>query len=247
MGRHRSLIPILFVLLLGLAFEACKKAEEPAEEAPEATPSTASPATPARDLLIRGQFPPQNFGAYGYLVFTARPNTRQVSRYLAVCEAYNQNLEPVKSFPESAPASLMVTFWPVDKQPEGEDCASLLAKYDYAYATRIAATVGKAGVQGPLLVAWRRPFGSKDQTQAALVLDLSDFQDQDVPRAFLIWKDRLSRRPEVWKDGFQIVLVREMFRSFIQQYGTQIVAIIQSQFKPEAEGSKGPKKPRPST
>jgi|GEM_PF-1822853 len=233
--RKPRLKLILLIVLLGFAGGACKKKEE------------APPPVAVRDLLIRDQAPPQNFGAYGYLVFTARPSDRQASRYLAVCEAYDQSLEPVQDFSKIDPASLMVTYWPVAKKPQDDRCRSLLAEYDYAYAARIAAAIRKAGVPGPVLVAWRRPFGSKDQTQAALVLDLSDFQDQDVPRAFLLWKDRLSKRPEVWKDGFQIVLVREMFRNFIQQYGTQIVTIIQSQFKPEAEGSKGSKKPRPST
>jgi hypothetical protein len=55
---------------------------------------------------------------------------------------------------------------------------------------------------------------------------MSDFRDEDITRAFLIWRNQLSRDPSVWEDGFELVLAREMFRSFLNTYGEQIVAIV---------------------
>ncbi len=60
---------------------------------------------------------------------------------------------------------------------------------------------------------------------AALVLDLSDFATEDIPRAFAIWKSRITRDPSVWNEGFQLALAVEAFRSLIQKYGEDIVSV----------------------
>ena len=57
-----------------------------------------------------------------------------------------------------------------------------------------------------------------------LVLDLSDFSEDDLDRAFGIWKDRISRDPQAWKNGFNLLLIREAFRNFINKYGDQVIA-----------------------
>lgn len=197
-------------------------AEPPGVEIP---PTTAN--IPARDVLLRGQAAPSGFGAYGYVLFTVRPSPNTQARFRAVCEAYQGSFESVEEFPGVSPSQLMVTFWPLRSKPQAsEDCSAWVAGYDFARAAPIAQVISRLGVPGPVLVAWQEPFGPKSSGKDALVLDMSDFSDEDVGRAFLIWKNQLSRDPSVWEDGFEIALVREMFRSFLNTYGEQIVAIV---------------------
>ena len=80
-------------------------------------------------------------------------------------------------------------------------------------------------MSGPILAAWARPFEDSASSQA-LVLDLSDFADEDLDRAFGIWRDRITRDPAVWRDGFIVVLCREALRSLLQKYGDGILAVI---------------------
>jgi hypothetical protein len=87
----------------------------------------------------------------------------------------------------------------------------------------MAAAVSQSGVRGPLLVASPRVDPASTDW---LVLNLSDFPPEEFDRALGIWKDRVSRDPMVWKDGFNLVIVREALRNFIQVYGLEIVTIV---------------------
>jgi hypothetical protein len=123
----------------------------------------------------------------------------------------------------------MATFWPlrvaesttVDSWP----CPKLLDNYDYRRAAEIATVIHKQAASGPLLAAWKKPFEESGSSEA-LVLDLSDFADEDLDRAFGIWRDRITRDPAFWRDGFNIVLCREALRSLLQKYGNTILAVI---------------------
>jgi hypothetical protein len=129
------------------------------------------------------------------------------------------------------PQSLMVTHWLVrERVRETADCELLIDTYDYAQATKIASSIGKLGAEGPILVAYGQPFERASPSSNALVLDLSNFADEDLDRAFGIWKDRITRNPAVWKDGFNLELVREAFRNLIQKYGEQIVGVVEAIF-----------------
>ena len=58
------------------------------------------------------------------------------------------------------------------------------------------------------------------------MLDLSDFADEDLERAFGIWKDRIVMDPTVWRKGFNVVLCREALRNLLQKYGDTVLAVI---------------------
>ena len=81
---------------------------------------------------------------------------------------------------------------------------------------------------GPILVAWQEPFPRGVNGADTLVLDMSDFSENDVDRAFGIWMERIVQDPSVWNDGFKLVLAREAFRNFIQKYGESIMEVIKS-------------------
>jgi hypothetical protein len=121
----------------------------------------------------------------------------------------------------------MVTYWLLEKRPDSTDCPQLVSNYDYATASSIATKAGKLSVGGPVLVAWRTPFvANQPATSDGLILDMSDFSDEDLDRAFGIWKDRITRDPALWNDGFNVVKAREAFRNLISKYGDGILAII---------------------
>ena len=87
--------------------------------------------------------------------------------------------------------------------------------------------LNKLDISGPILVAWRDPYPQGPMTGEALVLDLSRFADEEIDRAFGIWRDRITRDPDIWTDGWKVVLVREAFRSLIQSYGEDVVQAVQ--------------------
>lgn len=186
--------------------------------------------TPARGFHYRGQAPEPNRGAYGYVVFPSMPTAETRPRYERVCEAFMRDLRPTSDFGDSEPQSLMVTYWLLTPPPVTEgaalDCKQLVDKYDYTTANEIAASVQHLSATGPVLVAWGQPFENSPAQADALILDMSRFADEDLDRAFGIWKDRIVRNQAAWKDGFNLVIIREDFRNLIQKYGEQILQII---------------------
>jgi len=184
----------------------------------------------ARACLYSDQEPSQGTAPAAYVVLTSRPAPAQEKRSVAVCESYQRNLEPLAAFRDAATSEVVVTYWLLGMKkgtPCPRNCENLVGRYDYVRASRIAARVERPGVSGPLLVAFAPPptaGGSGD----SLVLDLSDFSDEDLDRAFGIWKDRISRDPSVWKSGFQIVLIREACRNFVEKYGKDILIVVKA-------------------
>ena len=123
----------------------------------------------------------------------------------------------------------MATFWPV-KIPRSMEvnswpCQKLIENDDYRKGAEIATVIHKQAASGPILAAWKKPFEENGSSEA-LVLDLSDFADEDLNRAFGIWRDRITRDPAFWRDGFNVVLCREALRSLLQKYGDTILAVI---------------------
>jgi hypothetical protein len=186
-------------------------------------------SVPVRGYLYRGEPPQQGLGAYGYLVFT-KPSASNPARYEKLCAAYQNNLLDANNFGSNYdPSQLMITYWPLSQRPaqaNEQDCKQLVANYDYAIATQIASTVDKLAATGPVLVAWRKPYGTSEGQSEALVLDMSDFRDEDFDRAIGIWKDRIVRDPSVWNNGFSYIKAREAFRNFLNQYGETVVAVV---------------------
>ena len=192
----------------------------------------AIPPTPVRDVLFSDQEAPSGFGAYGYLIFTKRPTDDDFSRYIAVCAAFNRNLEPVSDYPPSSWPQIMPTYW-LAKNHRGidnrhPDCQRWVEFYDYSRAKTIASAAKVLSSKGPILVAWSQPFEKARNDETALVLDLSDFSDYDLDRAFGIWMDRITRDPEIWHAGFNVVLAKEAFRSFLERYGDDIIKAVKT-------------------
>jgi hypothetical protein len=151
---------------------------------------------------------------------------------MGVCNAFIRNLEPVSDYSYSSWASMMPTYWlaqnlgQIDKGDP--DCQEWIEFYDYSRAKRIASATKVLSSEGPILVAWSQPFEKTRADETALVLDLSGFSNRDLDRAFGIWMDRITRDPEIWRDGFNLVLAKEAFRSFLEKYGDHIIRAVKS-------------------
>ena len=188
--------------------------------------------TPVRDVLFSGQEARSGFGAYGYLILTKRPSDDDFRRYIGVCTAFNRNLEPVSSYPPRFWPQIMPTYW-LAKNRGGidnrfPDCQLWVEFYDYSRAKTIASAAKLLSSKGPILVAWSQPFEKASNGETALVLDLSDFSDDDLDRAFGIWMDRITRDPKIWHDGFNVVLAKEAFRNFLEKYGDEIIKAVKT-------------------
>jgi hypothetical protein len=189
--------------------------------------ATRSPPVAVRALLFAGEPTPQGYGAYGYLLFNAQPSQADIVRYMLVCDSFRRDLVETWGKSPEERRKQMATFWPLETQRViGVDysCQTLIEKYDYRRAAEIATAVGKQGSRGPVLTAWTKPFEENDSE--ALVLDLSDFSNEDLDRAFAIWRERITTNPEAWQDRLNLVVFREAFRNLLQTYGEQILGII---------------------
>ena len=181
---------------------------------------------PARSYLHTGEEPPSDATAYAYLVWPARVTDTGAPRPLLICESYLRNLEPLSRV-RGLGSEVIVTYWLLATRKGStvrENCRVLIQAYDYPRAAAIAAAIGKSGVAGPLLVAYGRGRPAEPKPEV-LILDLTEFPSEDIDRAFGIWKDRVSRDPGVWTDGFSLVLVREALRNLLNQYGEDILRV----------------------
>ena len=132
-------------------------------------------------------------------------------------------MEPASFFKNLG--SKTITYWPVarSRKDSGRDtCGELVERYNYAFASMRVAELNLSDRKGPLLVAYRPTPGTGQRTW--LILDMSNFSDNDVERAFRIWKQSLSTDAGSW---FTLVKAREAFRDFVQQYGEPTVAIVE--------------------
>lgn len=188
--------------------------------------SGCAPAVPARAYLHTDQEPSSEATAYAYLIWPARVSDAGVPRALAVCESYLRNLEPLSRV--RVPASeVIITYWLLATNAGSrvrEQCGQLIETYDYPRAAVVAAEIERPGAAGPLLVAYGRGSPAERKGQA-LIFDLSDFPSEDIDRAFGIWKDRVSREPALWNDGFRLVVLREALRNFLNTYGEDILRV----------------------
>lgn len=183
--------------------------------------------TPVWDILLSSQTPKNKYGAYGYLLFTKRANNQEWGRYVSVCEAFKRNLEPVSEYSYLPSNKLMPTYWLLTTTFEiPPNCDDWVTAYDYARAKVLASAISSLSSKGPLLVAWSKSFEEVTVGENALIFDLSTFSDSDLDRALGIWMDRVTRDPELWNNGFNIIKAKEIFRSFLEKYGNEIIMSI---------------------
>ena len=178
---------------------------------------------PASSYVYQGEKEVTGYGAYGYVLFASKPNSVNANRYLETAEAFLDTLENVSSYSKYDPKSLMVTSWPLVTRKIIINAPSLVDAYDYSLSTKILSSIDRLDVNGPVLVAFDISYVSKSKHM--LMLDMSKFSDEEIRNAFLIWRDKISQDPKLWKNGFDLALIKIEFRSFLNKYGDSILSI----------------------
>jgi hypothetical protein len=105
-----------------------------------------SPPTPVavRALLFAGEPTQHGYGAYGYLLFNARPSQADLERYMLVCDSFKRDLVETWGKTSKERRKQMATFWPLETQRTSRvdySCQTLIEKYDYRRAAEIATAV----------------------------------------------------------------------------------------------------------
>jgi hypothetical protein len=230
---------ILFVFLLsssGCKFLSDNTGASASDNSIPGVPGSVKPGAPesipSRDFLFEGMLPEKGYGAYGYFLFTKRPDVHSRNRFIKVASAYLGVLEHTDEFSSVPRERLMPTYWLL--KTEASEIALqnmpspelLVDFYDYSRAKALLSRIEKNDSEGPVLVAWRQPFERRGDISTALVFDLSTFSDDDMERSIQIWTSRIVKDPELWNKGFKMVKFREEFRNFLQRYGEQVLAVV---------------------
>ena len=207
---------VLPAMILSCGVSSDKKSTPSLPEAPV----KAIPSLPVREFLCKGQDAEKGFGAYGYLLFTGKPDSLERIRYLRVCQAFQNKIQPLEDYARMPRGLLMVTFWFLSfashEDYDRDDCNVLVDQYDYSRAQEFVAKIRKLDARGPILAAWNHLPHVEITNEEVLFFDLSNFAEEDYERAFRIWKDRISRDPKMWQDGFKLAVIREELHSFLQ-------------------------------
>lgn len=207
--------------------------------------------TPSRKFTGPGQYPPENFLAYGILAFPQRvtPDSRQ--RHLMICEAYVSAL-PHSTELKGVPLSeQMVTTWPIENDelatridmntPRKEVCELAVDHYGLVIAKSALNDAEKAEAgdkelirgdtldfenlkQGPYLLAWAPGYKKGDSDALVLVLDLSRVNlPQHAKAIFIRWIREIEQDPGLWSNGWDIPAVQLKLRLWADDLGNSIV------------------------
>jgi hypothetical protein len=193
-----------------------------------------TPARPARGYVYKEQQPEKGFGAYGYVLLSSGSVTGSGAKYDRLVHTANSFLEnfprPGDRIPAAEKQELMVTHWLLTKPNLPEESGKLLVEhYNYSRSLRMLKALNMSGKQGPVLVAWTKPFEelSEKELKKSLVFDLSRFSDEDIDRAFRLWRKMLSEDVDDWnKPGNKLIKFREEVRNGFQQYGQTLFDLI---------------------
>jgi hypothetical protein len=193
-----------------------------------------TPARPARGYIYKEQEPEKGFGAYGYVLLSSGSVTASGAKYERLLHTANSFLEnfpkPGDRIPADEKQKLMVTHWLLTRRDLPAESGKLLVDhYNYSRSLRMLKALNMSGKQGPILVAWRKPFEAltEKELKKSLVFDLSRFSDEDIDRAFRLWRKMLSENVDDWnKPGNKLIKFREEVRNGFQQYGQTLFDLI---------------------
>jgi hypothetical protein len=263
-----TVVPVALVsLLIGLQFTGSEygsdaapaEAEPPTEpglfpetaEVPPPEPTPASPqapvSTPPPTVVVTasrlfagpGQYPPEEFAAYGILAFRSRATSQDRDRHLIICEAYIAGL-PHASELRVEPAEQMVTIWPADSDEDADElnrmartdvCGAAIDNYGLTaslQAIKEAEATKQADLSGigPFLLAWSPSSEKGNKDALVLVMNLSGVTTYGQAQQILAeWSRDIERNPELWRDGWDIEKVRLEIRLWVDRYGPQILTL----------------------
>jgi hypothetical protein len=192
-----------------------------------------------------GQYPPQEYAAYGILAFKNRASSFDRERHLMICEAF------VSALPHTSEIGLpkerqMITIWPIATDEAADavgqlDRASVCGRAvdDYGLVqaqnalglveqyARVAGTWDPDG-RGPFLLAYAPTESIPAPGAAALVVDLSGAEDYDDAVRWLdVWRQRIQDNPEMWQGDLTAQSKWDQWvgvlREFFDEHGAAVV------------------------
>lgn len=182
-----------------------------------------------------GQYPPDQFKAYGIVAFNTRPTGDDKARYDMMCQAYVSRLLYYQDV--HAPLqNQMVTVWPIDdaqtagkinREAREKVCADAVPHYGLSIALEAieAAKRSKAVLDGdgPFLLAWS-PGASKGQPDAlVLVADMSDVINiVQAKQVFAQWALDIED-PKLWEPTWNEEKLKLRIRLWVDKWGSKIL------------------------
>lgn len=193
----------------------------------------------SRTFVAPGQYPPEQFAAYGMVAFPSRPNRSSRDRYILVCREYWSALSASSEL-DIPPDQQMVTVWPVGT-PEiadylsvpgaEENCEQAVDDYHLGTAqtairhAEIADGEPRSG-RGPYLLAWAPPTEKGHEGVLVLSIDLSSSSaPQHFADSFRRWREQIEMQPELWQRGWSVDEVRNAIRDWVDDVGNKIATL----------------------
>lgn len=186
------------------------------------------------------QYPPAEFGAYGMVVFRSRAVDADRERYLFLCEAY------VSAVPHTSELDLprseqLVTVWPMEADASADaanalareaTCSHAVQHYGLVAALEAIRHVGRAGYTlpegrgGPYLIAWNPASSMGGEDALILQADLSYVRTPDqAKRAFEKWVADVEENTDLWRDGWNLEVLRTVIRNWADEFGPQVLVL----------------------
>ena len=210
--------------------------------------SPASPQVRASRLFAGpGQYPPDDFAAYGILAFQSEATPQSARRYMAICEGFLAGLPAAAELTDRGVplAQQMATVWPLDDATLAnylngidtgsaplEPCRDIVASIHLFTSREAIANAMRASDNesfegsGPYLIAWSpsTTFGRRDVP--VLVWDLSDVTTSQLATdLFVDWANEIVRNPDLWRDGWDLERLRRTLRWWADKYGPGILRV----------------------
>jgi hypothetical protein len=150
------------------------------------------------------------------VVFPAKPVTeKELKLFSLVCKSWDATF-PTEELVVSYAARTFPTYWPIVSK---RDCNSP-DNYNYALADFVASAL-ELHKSGPYLLAYYDRPGKRSY----VTLDLALLEDEDIPRAFQVWKQELVvSESGDFSSLFSLTSLREKFRYFLNNYGSMLLS-----------------------
>jgi hypothetical protein len=206
---------------------------------PRGPRQTVSEVRAARPFVSPGQYPPEQFAAYGIVAFPATANPATRGRYLMVCREYWAALSASSDLAVPLDQQ-MVTVWPVRSAQTAEylsaagreeSCEKAVADYHLGTAQTALRHAEIADGEprnrrGPYLLAWAPPSEKGHEGALVLSIDLSSASaPEHFAESFQRWRQQIEQQPELWEQGWSVEVLRDAIRDWVDHVGTKIATL----------------------
>ncbi|MEX6689207.1 hypothetical protein QTN47_16985 [Danxiaibacter flavus] len=184
---------------------------------------------PGSGFLAHNEQPDTSYGATGYILIPKSMQTDS-SRLLKIAETYRSMFYDVNSFDKITvkKKEILITYWLTYEHFTNQTAPSarqMIVNYDYYRASPIIAKLDLKESDGPFLIASRPDMLTFDEPEI-LVLKLAPYADDEIPRAFQVYKERLTSTGEPWDKRFTLEYFRAGLRNAAIYAGDNLLNVV---------------------